>query len=132
MTLASSRRIVPFGSPSLTLKPAPGDLLGPDAYPVIECPRDHWPHRPEAQLRVWPTVPIGYVVRDTLHQNAPSKVLIGVVPIDLETDLSSDSEVQFAPRISPKNNDSLIEEVIDGKNERSRVLIDDRQATEVV
>src|ERR1700686_1614338 len=56
------------GSLSIGLKLAPGDLIGPDADPVLARSRRHWSDRPEAHSPGRRTARVGYVVSDSFYQ----------------------------------------------------------------
>jgi hypothetical protein len=75
---------------------------------------------------------MGYVMGDSLDQHAPSDTLVGVPTVDLEADVGAGREVQLRPWRSPKHDDTIIEEVVDGKNERPYLPINHGDPAEVM
>jgi hypothetical protein len=69
---------------------------------------------------------------DSPYQHTPSDTLAWVPAIDLEADMCARCEVQFGPGRSAKDDDTLVEEVVDGKDKWTHCSINQRDAAEVV
>src|ERR1700682_4117812 len=120
------------GSLSIGAELAAGDLVGPDADPVLARSGGHRLDRPEAHSSGGRTARVGDVVSDSLDQHAPSGTSVWIPAVYLEADICARCEPQFGAGGSAKDDHSFVEEVVDGKNERARLSVDQPDPAEVV
>src|SRR6202521_5645994 len=118
--------------PRIGHEPSPGDLIGPDADPVLTRSGRCWSHRPEAHPSGGRTAWAGYVVGDSLNQHTPSDFLAWVPTVDLEAHICARRKLQFASGCGSKDHNALVEEVVDGEDERTGFSINHRNPAEVV
>src|SRR5204862_229510 len=75
---------------------------------------------------------VGDVVCDAFDQHAPADASVCIPPIDFETDMSARRELKLGSWRGAKRDDTLVKEVVDREDERTDILINYRDAAEVV